>query len=451
MSLVERSDYLKSLSSADYDYLFEDPFAWDMLLRPEQLRPVNEVDWRFFLFLTGRGFGKSAALTNWLAYRIAHALPGEVGAIIAQNIPSAESVLLHDKDHGLFTAHQADLPKMDRPNQRDSIYHFENGVKLYVFSAEAPDNIRGKNISFCGVDELLFYPDPQYTLEACIEHAIRKSSAPQVCIATTPNHKKHAAFTRKLLQKPGLLVQTGSTLDNTRGLSQVTLDAKRKDNYSRSEREEIFGEILSEGGSVFNIAHIQRVNINASERPAFIESLDRIVVSADPATSENGTTGIIVVGIKKVFAQDTGKPKLQAYVLEDASTVGIPHIWGNAVVTAYHKYQADSVVAESNQGGLMVSEIIKQIDSRITVKLVKASRGKVARAEPVSNLYSDGRVFHMGTFEALEDQMTEFDPLNITKRNSPDRVDALVWALTELMLSSPGVVKSLPYEISSWY
>lgn len=429
MTGQDRAHLLGKLTSTEYYYLFEDPYAWDLMLRPDQLKPLTLTGWRLFFYLAGRGNGKSAAANYWLANIIARSQPGTLVGISSQKEALARQNILDHDTHGLLHCFPYTLPSLKRYDAREGEYLFDNGVKLYVFSGEQPDNIRGKNLSYFLADELVFYPNADYCYSACLKHAVRKNKNSQIMITTTPNHngKNNGVFLKKLLAEPRLVRQGGSMWDNAKNLDPLYVETQTKQHYTRQEREELFGEILTDGGAVFDLRHIKR----AKKAP----ELKRIVVSIDPATSQDGTTGIMVGGIHT----DPVSKETSGYLLNDCSTTGIPEVWVKQAVNAYYAYQANYIVAEANQGGEMVKTLLRMADRSITVKLVYASHGKVARAEPISSLYSSGLIYHVGeddAFQKLEEQMLDFDPLTLTKRNSPDRLDAMVWLFSDLMLTN---------------
>jgi phage terminase large subunit-like protein len=228
---------------------------------------------------------------------------------------------------------------------------------------------------------------------------------------------------------PSNAVTRGSTLDNEANLARSTVKALYETyGNSRLGRQELDGEILGDiPGALWS-----RENIDLNRVKQAPEDLERVFVAVDPATSSNEGSdehGIVVVGLAR---DEDGYAR--GYVLEDASLKGTPEDWAKQAVKMYRKWSADKIVAEKNQGGEMVSSVIKAQDRSVPVKLVHASRGKVVRAEPVSTLYEQGRIHHVGRFDKLEDQMCEFSIDNVrnSSTGSPDRVDALVWGMTEL-------------------
>jgi phage terminase large subunit-like protein len=257
-----------------------------------------------------------------------------------------------------------------------------------------------------------------------LQFCLRLGKHPQTCITTTPKPTK---LIRDILKHPKTAVTTGSTFDNKANLAETYIEAVR-DTYegSRMGRQELYAEILDEAsGALWTRDLLAKCEVDLDPLE-FSETLARVVVSVDPAITSNiesDMTGIVVAGIDINGI---------CYVLEDATGRYNPEQWATKAIELYHKYSADRLVAERNQGGDMVRDNFKTVDETIPVKLVHASRGKFARAEPVSSLYERGRVYHVRGLDALEDQLVQWEPLGSI--GSPDRLDALVWAITELAL-----------------
>jgi phage terminase large subunit-like protein len=249
-----------------------------------------------------------------------------------------------------------------------------------------------------------------------------------VLVTTTPQPK---SLIKKLVKDPDTVVTRGSTLDNADNLAKNTVK-QLYDRYAgtRLGRQELEGEILGDiPGALWSPALIDDARISKDELP---EDLERVFVAVDPAaSSEEGADehGIVVVAM----ARDK-EGYARGYVLEDATCRGRPEEWARTAVRMYRKWSADRIIAEKNNGGEMVGSVIKSVDRSVPIKLVHASRGKVVRAEPISALYEQGRIHHVGQFDKLEDQMCTFsvDVVRNSSEGSPDRVDALVWGLTEL-------------------
>lgn len=314
-----------------------------------------------------------------------------------------------------------------------------NGTKAWAYNATEPDQLRGPQHHFAWVDELAKFRYIQATWDQ-VQFGLRLGEHPQVLVTTTPQPKP---LIKKLVADKDTVVTSGSTLDNQANLAKNTVK-QLYDRYggTRLGRQELEGEILGDiPGALWNREDID--NARVAEAP---DDLEKVVVAVDPAASSNegsDENGIVVVG----FARDKDG-YAHGYVLEDASLKGTPEEWAKTAVRMYRKWQADKIIAEKNNGGEMVGSVIKAVDRSLPVKLVHATRGKVVRAEPISALYEQGRIHHVGQFDLLEDQMCVFSIDNIRNENtgSPDRVDALVWGLTEIFEKLAGRRKVMTSE-----
>lgn len=384
-------------------------YEWRAWARPEQLPPDGE--WLVWLLLAGRGYGKSRTGAEWVRAQ-AHRLPGSHGALVAPTAADARDVVVK--------ALVGCSPPWERlryePSKR--LLCWGNGSTATVYSAEEPDRLRGPQHHWAWCDEVAAwsYADEVWDMLAM---TMRLGERPQVVVSTTP---RPIAIVRRLLADPSTAVTRGSTFDNGSNLSSSFLEAVRvRYEGTRLGRQELYAEVLEDvPGALW-----QRDRIDALRSRA-APPLRRVVVAVDPAVTsgENADeTGIVVAGLA-----DDG----HAYVLADLTCRDSPDAWARRAVRAYHEYRADRIVAEVNNGGDLVERIIRTVDGRVPYKAVRASRGKATRAEPVAALYEQGRVHHVGMFAVLEDQQCRYVPDGYD--GSPDRVDALVWALTELVL-----------------
>ena len=378
---------------------------WTLWARPAQLAPAG--DWRIWLILAGRGWGKTLAINQW-ALAQAKAMPKSRGAMVAPTEADARDVLV-EGESGLLTVAPPDFRPKYEPSRRRLT--FPNGSTARLFSAEEPNRLRGPQHHWAICDEIAAWDHPDAFDMLLL--GLRLGQNPRVAIATTP---RPVPLLRRLLADETAVVVRGSTYENRANLAPAFF-AGIVSRYAgtRIGRQELGGEILNDdSGRLFRHDLIRRV-----EAPP---PLRRIVVAVDPAvTAKAGSdeTGIIVAG---VGFDDRG------YVLEDASLKASPGEWARAAVEAYRRWHADLIVAEINNGGDLVAHTVYTVDPHVSLTLVRASRGKLARAEPVAALYEQGKIDHAGAFEALETQMCE------PWVRSPDRVDALVWAISELML-----------------
>lgn len=402
---------------------------WPFWARPNQRAP--EGDWNTWLVLAGRGFGKTRMGSEWIRENVCGPTPlspppGGNGwkriALVAETAADARDVMVLG-DSGILACHPKDFrPDWSPTNRRLT---WPNGVQAWVYNATEPDQLRGPQHGAAWVDELAKFRYIQEVWDQ-LQFGLRLGTHPQVLVTTTPQPKK---LIKKLVNDADTVVTRGATLDNAANLAENTVK-QLYDRYggTRLGRQELEGEILGDiPGALW-----KREDIDDNRLDEAPTDLDRVIVAVDPAASSNEGSdehGIVVVGL----ARDADG-YARGYVLDDASLKGTPQEWGKAVVRMYRKWQADKVVAEKNNGGEMVEHVIKTADRSVPVKLVHASRGKVVRAEPISALYEQGRVHHVGRFDELEDQMCIFSVDNIRNdsEGSPDRVDALVWGLTEI-------------------
>jgi len=297
---------------------------------------------------------------------------------------------------------------------------FPNGSICLIYSGDEPDQLRGPQHQKAWVDELAKFKYPVETWDN-LEMGLRKGDNPQVICTTTPRPIK---IIRDLIADSRTVQTRGSTLDNAANLNPLFIE-RMQSKYEGTwlGRQEINGDILGDKPE----ALWKRSDID-DNKVRQIPELSYVVVGVDPAaTSKAGSddTGIIAAGKSKDG---------HFYILEDYTVHDTPQKWGNAAITAYHKHQANKIIGETNNGGEMVEHTLKTIDSNIPFKAVHASRGKATRAEPVSALYEQGRIHHFGTFPELEDQLCEWVP---GAEKSPDRLDALVWVITELEGNKP--------------
>ena len=390
------------------------------------------------MVLAGRGFGKTRMGSEWIREKVCGESPmapppGGQGwkriALVAETAADARDVMVLG-DSGILATHPKDFrPEWSPTNRRLT---WPNGCQAWVYNATEPDQLRGPQHGAAWVDELAKF---RYMIETWdqLQFGLRLGEHPQCLVTTTP---RPLPLIKRLVNDPDSIVTRGSTLDNKANLAENTIK-QLYDRYSgtRLGRQELEGEILNDiPGALWTRDSID--NHRIYDVP---EDLERVIVAVDPAaSSEEGSdeNGIVVVGMAR---DEDGYAR--GYVLEDASLRGSPEEWAKKAVAMYRKWEADRIVAEKNQGGEMVETVIRTADRSVPVKLVHASRGKVIRAEPISALYEQGRVHHVGDkLHELEDQMCVFSIDNIrnSSTGSPDRVDALVWGFTELFAKISG-------------
>ena len=299
-----------------------------------------------------------------------------------------------------------------------------NGSKIIGFSADTPDRLRGPQYHRVWCDELAAWRYEEAFDQLLF--GLRLGDRPQMVITTTPRPTR---MIKGLVARvdQDVAMTSGSTFENVDNLAQSALTTFRE-RYegTRLGRQELYAEVLTDiEGALWTFDMIDQARIEANQE---LPEMAEIVVGVDPAVTANENsdeTGIVVA------CRDSEQ---NFYVIDDRSGVMSPEAWARTAIDCYHEYEADRIVCEVNQGGDLVTKLIKDIDSMIPVRAVRATRGKMLRAEPIAALYEQGRAFHLGAFSQLEDQMTSFD--GKSGKKSPDRLDALVWAITELSESS---------------
>ncbi|HZH12474.1 MAG TPA: terminase family protein [Microvirga sp.] len=379
--------------------------------------------WTLWLMLGGRGAGKTRTGSEWIR-GIALGLPdfsvapmGRI-ALIGETFSDARNVMV-EGPAGILAVHA----RHERPTWSPSLRKLEwpNGAVAHVFSAEDPDSLRGPQFEAAWADELAKWKHVEETWDM-LQFGLRLGAHPRQMVTTTP---RPIPLLKRFLADPTVAVSRARTSDNAENLAPAFLEAVvGRYAGTRLGRQELDGDIIEDRPD----ALWTRDMIEASRVDA-APPLKRIVVAVDPPASSSkraDACGIVAAGL------DEGGT---AYVLEDATAAGLkPPEWAARAVALYRRLQADALVVETNQGGEMATSVIREVDPSVPVTSVRATRGKYLRAEPVSVLYTQGRVRHVGVLPELEDEMCDFGPGGLTSGRSPDRMDALVWALTELML-----------------
>jgi phage terminase large subunit-like protein len=381
--------------------------------RDKQIPP--DGDWSLWLQLAGRGFGKTNTLSEF-AHLKADAMPGSRGIIIAPTAGDARDVLIEGVSGILNTGPLALRPQY---NPSKAALAWSNGTIAHIRSADAPDRLRGPQCHWFIADELAAW---RYGIEAwdMLMFGFRLGDNPQGAIATTP---KNCAVLREVMKTPGIVITRGTTFENRDNLPPVFFDRiVGKYEGTRIGRQELYAELLEDNpGALWRREWIDN---NRVVKPP--DDVVRVAVAMDPAA----TSGASADDCGIIGAASVGKRnEREFYPLDDATMHGTPSAQASAAVTLYHKLNADVLVVEKNNGGEWLETVIKQVDPKVRVKLISATRGKHTRAEPISYLYEQGRAHHVGTFPALEDELCQWEPGD----KSPNRLDALVWACTELM------------------
>jgi phage terminase large subunit-like protein len=407
-------------------------YEWRAWARPEQLAPAG--DWRVWLFLAGRGCGKTRTMNEWLR-EFAYTHPGARIAIIARTATDVRNTLLEGSS-GLLNISPPWFEPKHEPSKMT--VRWPNGTIAQTFSAEEPRGLRGPEFDAAICDELAAWPmlkdeDGEPGIPGAwtqLQYGMRRpGSRPRIVVATTP---RPVPIIRELIKAPDVHVTRGKTEDNRRNLAPEFIKSIY-DRYSgtRLGRQELNGEVLDDvEGALWNHTLID------NQRRPMPPELRRVVVAVDPSGSAKRTAdeaGIVVAGIGDCPC--LGRTEQHGFVLEDLTGRYSPRDMGKKAIDAYHKWEASRLVAEDNFGGKIIEDLVQLIDPRVAYKAVHASRGKIVRAEPVAALYEQGKVHHVGLFRELEDEMCVYAPLVSTE--SPGRMDALVWALTDLMLGEP--------------
>ncbi len=403
---------------------------WSVAGRDDQKPP--EGDWRTWLIMGGRGSGKTRAGAEWV-HQLASAGPrSDIRiALVAETLGDAREVMI-DGVSGICRIAGSHAPDFEITRRR---LVWPNGAVAQIFSSEDPESLRGPQFHYAWCDELAKWKHAQETFDM-LQFGLRLGQDPRQLVTTTP---RPVPILKQLIADPGTRLVKISTRDNARNLAPGFLTAlEGRYGGTRLGRQELDGELIEDrADALWKRAQLEALTQRATG------ALGRIVVAVDPPSGmgANSCCGIVVAGLETGVLANGGAASKgsvtgqRAVVLADCSVEGLsPSGWALAVVKAFHRFGADRVVAEVNQGGEMVAAMLKSIDERLPLTQVRATRGKFLRAEPVAALYEQGRVLHAARFREMEDQMCDFGPDGLSSGRSPDRLDALVWALTALML-----------------
>ncbi|WP_371678905.1 DNA-packaging protein [Microvirga sp. KLBC 81] len=412
-----------SLSKTELEQLLR---YWPIRCRPEQRLPGlsrRHDPWTLWLMLGGRGAGKTRTGSEWIR-GIALGEPDFTDApmrriaLIGETFSDARNVMV-EGPAGILSVHA----RHERPTWSPSLRKLEwpNGAVAHVFSAEDPDSLRGPQFEAAWADELAKWKHVEETWDM-LQFGLRLGVHPRQMVTTTP---RPIPLLKRFLADPSVAVSRARTSDNAANLAPAFLEAVvGRYAGTRLGRQELDGDIIEDRPDALwtrDMIEMSRVD--------GVPPLMRIVVAVDPPASSSkraDACGIVAAGL------DEGGT---AYVLEDATASGLkPPEWAAKAVALYRRLEADALIVETNQGGEMATSVIREVDPAVPVMSVRAMRGKYLRAEPVSVLYAQGRVRHVGALPELEDELCDFGPGGLTSGRSPDRMDALVWALTELML-----------------
>jgi phage terminase large subunit-like protein len=407
LSPDQQLEWIESLSDRDVDQL---DYLWPFWARIEQLPPAG--DWRFWLFRGGRGGGKTRAGAEAIRGMVEEGRHRRI-ALVAPTIAAGRQVMI-EGESGLLAV----CPSWFRPAYEPSRHRLRwpNGATATLYSADAPERLRGPQHDAFWADELCAWREASYAWDMLLL-GLRLGTNPRGIITTTP---KPITLYKQLLADPTVVVTVSSTFRNAANLAPEFLnEIISRYQGTRLGRQELDAELVDDvEGALWRREWIAR------NRVSIAPHLESTIVAVDPAvtgTAASHETGIVVAGVDH---------RGHVYVLEDLSMRGSPHAWARRAVEAYHTHRATDIVAEGNQGGELVRVTLQTVDEDASITIVHASHGKRTRAEPVAALYEQGRVHHVGTFPTLEDQLCLWDATS--GDISPDRLDALVWAVTQL-------------------
>ena len=433
------ADTLRELPKSKVNELFEAlgprkveelKHDWNFWARDNQLAPEGD-DWNTWFINAGRGFGKTRSGVEWVREQVKGGVK-RIAAVASTN-SDIERVMVKGESGFLSVCLKGDKTyagkKMGFPEWSPTkrTLTWENGAQVQFFSAEEPERLRGPQFELAWCDETAAWNKDIDTWQM-LQFCMRLGKHPRIMVTTTPKPTK---LIRQILKDPKTTITTGSTFDNSANLAKTYLTAvKEQYEGTRLGKQELYAEVLEEAqGALWTTAMLDEASVKLDDVP----DLSRIVVALDPAVTSNAEsdmTGIVVAGIDVNGI---------AYVLGDYTDRLSPQGWASKAIELYHLHQADRIVAEVNQGGDMVKTTIHGEDDTVPYKAVRASRGKFARAEPISALYERGLVKHVAnpkddaSLNELEIQMRTWEPLGSI--GSPDRLDALVWAITDLSLN----------------
>jgi len=440
-----RNEHLKNIDLSKLEDLTDEEaddllHTWELWARPNQLEPApileNGEHWVTWLILAGRGFGKTRCGAETIIKWVREGKCKRI-ALVAEDSADARDVMV-EGESGILACSPRDFKPKYEPSKRRLTW--PNGAQATLFSAEDYDSLRGPQFDGAWCDELCKW---RYAQEAWdnLQFGLRLGDHPQQLVTTTPRPMK---LLKDIILRSDTAITKGTTMENLINLAPPFRKAVvEKYEGTRIGRQELNAELLDDTpGALWSRTMIDESRLRPvdSLTPIRLPHFSRVIVAVDPAKEVGeaaAETGIVVVG-----RDSEGR----GYVLEDLSLAGSPEEWGRAAVIAFDEWEADNIVYEANQGGEMVAAVLRgaarslkddlmRTADFVPLKAVHATRGKYVRAEPVSQLYEQKKVHHVGTFPELEDQMCEFTP-DGNMGYSPDRMDALVWGLTELMVGS---------------
>lgn len=410
----QRQEFYKSLTDTDVENI---AYNWDLWGRPEQLEN-QELWWFVWLVMAGRGFGKTRTGSEFIRRNIESGKYKRAG-LIARTSADNRDIQVEGESGIMACSSPSFMPKYE-PSKRRIIW--PNGAIATTYSAEEPDLLRGPQHDIIWADEVAAWKYADTWDMAMF--GLRLGPRPKAIVTTTP---RPVRVIRELVKSKSTIITKGSTYDNMSNLAPMFFEKIiAKYEGTRLGKQEIYAEVLEDvPGALWTRAIID--NARVKNCPDLI----RIVVAIDPAVTsgdEADQTGIVVSG-KAIDGH--------FYVLQDGTVRDTPRQWAQKSINMYKDNKADLIVGEANNGGDLIETVLRTIDVNISYKKIHASRGKITRAEPVSSLYEQGKVHHVGLFDDMEDEMCSY---TAQSSDSPNRMDALVWSITELMEDSYGEI-----------
>ncbi len=424
----ETHDFLSSLSENALQSL---PYMFEFWALDHQMPP--DGNWRSWVILGGRGAGKTRAGAEWVRSMVEGDLPLDEGAakrvaLVGETFDQVRDVMVFG-DSGILACSPPDRRPEWQATRRRLVW--PNGAIAECYSASSPEGLRGPQFDAAWVDELGKWHKGQEAWDM-LQFGLRLGQHPQQVVTTTP---RNVPVLKRILEASSTVKTSAPTEANAAYLADNFLEEVRtRYGGTRLGRQELDGEMLEDvEGALWHASMLEELRV--SELPEF----DRVIVAVDPAVTSHKSSdacGIMVVGA--TFGEN--RRDWRAYVLQDATTRGRSTLeWAQVAVEMAEKYGADRIVAEVNQGGELVEQLMRQVDATVPYKALHAQKGKATRAEPVAALYEQKRVLHYGDLSELEDEMCQMTPTGFRGSGSPDRLDALVWAVTELLLGKAAV------------
>jgi len=410
------------------------PWLFEFWALPHQLPP--EGDWKTWVIMGGRGAGKTRAGSEWVRAQVEGPTPDAPGraqrvALVSETFDQARDVMVFGES-GILACSPPDRRPVWEAGRRQLVW--PNGATAQVYSAHEPEALRGPQFDAAWVDELAKWKKAEETWDM-LQFALRLGEHPQQVVTTTP---KNVAVLKRILGNASTVTTHAPTEANRAYLAESFLaEVEARYAGTRLGRQELEGLLLEDvEGALWTTGMVERCRVETAPQ------LSRIVVAVDPAVTSGAASdecGIVVAGVVSAGPITDWR----VYVLEDASVRGGPVDWARAAIAAMQRHGAERLVAEVNQGGDLVESVIRQVDPLVPFRALRAGRGKGLRAEPVAALYEQGRVHHLRGLGALEDQMCRMTVAGYDGKGSPDRLDALVWAIHELVIE-PGAAWRRP-------